>query len=240
MCVRYTRRKETEEIPLLYNKASSQIASIPPSYNVAPGSSIVSMTRQDGENRIIAFEWGLIPSWVKDPASFNKMYNARGETIHEKKSFKNAFAQQRCLIFADGFYEWKKEDPDSNTIGTSKGFTKKTPYFIHLKDDSLFAFAGIYDIWEPKRTGYENMIRHTCAIITTEANELMSPIHDRMPVIIPPEHYDAWLDPENDDQKFLLSLLSPYPSDLMEAYEVTKFVNSTRNDSPECINPAGK
>ncbi len=148
------------------------------------------------------------------------MINARAETVSEKPSFRTAFKKRRCLIVADGFYEWQKTD------------NGKRPYHVKMRDDSPFAFAGLWETW---KNGEE--IR-SCAIITTEANDLMGEIHHRMPVILPPENYGAWLDPDFDEKEALTALLKPYPSDEMEAYAVSRRVNKPANNDPNVVEPA--
>ena len=165
--------------------------------------------------------WGLIPSWAKEEAIGNRMINARAETIAEKPSFKRALQKRRCLVIADGFYEWKAEGK------------KKTPMFIALRSRAPFGFAGLWEIW--KAPSGEAI--HSCTIITTTPNKLMESIHNRMPVILPREAETAWLDRTVDDPQKLLPLLVPYPDKEMTAYEVSLLVNSPRNDVPACIEP---
>ena len=164
--------------------------------------------------------WGLIPSWADDPSIGNKMINARAETVSEKPSFRTPFKHRRCLVLTNGFYEW---------LRTPEG---KQPYYLHVKDGSPFGFAGLWETW---RDGEE--IR-SCTIITTEANQLVGEVHSRMPVILPPEDYELWLDPEFEEKQALTSVLRPYPSDGMEAYPVSRRVNSSSNNAPDCIEPA--
>jgi putative SOS response-associated peptidase YedK len=152
------------------------------------------------------------------------MINARGETVAEKASFRRPFKKRRCIIAADGFYEWRKEG------------TVKVPVYVFLKSRQPFGLAGLFDSWNSP----EGEEIRTCTIITTDANELLRSVHDRMPVIIPEEWRDLWLDPKNPDEKFLRELLGPYPSDLMDHHDVSRFVNSPKNDSPECIQPVSE
>ncbi|MBN1548202.1 MAG: SOS response-associated peptidase [Syntrophaceae bacterium] len=166
--------------------------------NISPGQMISAVVR-DEFSKLVNFKWGLVPSWAKDPSIGNKMINARAETVAEKPSFRQAFKRHRCLIVADGFYEWKPEG------------RKKTPLWFGLKSGEPFGFAGLYEIWHsPDKTPLQ-----TCTIITTDANDLISPIHDRMPVIVPKTDEAAWIDPDNQDRAGLLSILKPYPQDLM-------------------------
>jgi putative SOS response-associated peptidase YedK len=166
--------------------------------------------------------WGLIPAWAKDPAMGRRMINARAETVAEKPAFRSAFRRRRCLIAADGYYEWRKT-----------GKTKQ-PYYIRLKDERLFAFAGLWESWTgPDHSDSQPL--ETCTIITTRANELSQPIHDRMPAILRESDYDLWLDPAEQDRDRLTPLLEPYDSDLMIADPVSTLVNNPRNDKPGCI-----
>jgi putative SOS response-associated peptidase YedK len=168
----------------------------------------------------------LIPSWSKDPTIGNRLINARAETLAEKPSFRNAYRRRRCLIIADGFYEWKQDPTKKNKI----------PVYIHLKNGSPFAFAGLWEIWNSP-DGSE--IR-TCAIITTQPNSLMETIHNRMPVILAQGAYQRWLAPEEQKPDQLSDLLVPYPSNEMVAFPISKMVNNTQNDSPDLITPLGK
>ena len=194
-----------------------------PNYNVAP-SQDVPVILKHCSNHLALFRWGLIPYWAKDPSIGHKMINARAETIDEKPSFKTCLQRKRCLIVADGFYEWKKE-----------GSTKR-PHRITLKDQGLFGFAALWDTWKSP-TGE---LINTCTIITTTPNELMEPIHNRMPVILPRDVESVWLDQNITDSHLLKSLLTPYPPDKMMAYEVSPFVNSVKNNGPECLVAVGE
>jgi putative SOS response-associated peptidase YedK len=167
-------------------------------------------------------KWGLVPHWAKDESIGNKMINARAETLAEKRSFKNLLASNRCLVLADGFYEWRHG-------GAEK---EKTPYFIRLRSRRPFAFAGVWERWKP--TDGAPLV--SCAIVTCAANAVVAPIHARMPVIVPPAARDRWVGGDEDGGD-LASLLRPYPEDEMEAYPVSRLVNAPRNDVPECIAP---
>jgi len=195
-------------------------SSITPNYNIAPTQEVAAVVEEDEKRKLERFHWGLIPSWAKDPAIGNKMINARAETVSEKPSFRKAFKVRRCLILADGFYEWQKMD------------NGKQPYYIKMQDDSPFAFAGLWEIWG--KNGEE--IR-SCTIITTDANDLMDEIHHRMPVILQPEDYSMWLDPDFDEEASLTSLLKPYPAAAMEAYPVSRRVNKPSNNEPGAVEP---
>jgi len=184
--------------------------------DIHPGRQVSAIVHRNG-NRLAAFHWGLVPSWAKDPAIGRKMINARAETVTAKPSFKNAFAKRRCLIIADGFYEWQKT-----------GTTGNKPWLFRLKNGKPFGFAGLYETWASP--GKQEIA--SCTIITTIPNELVAPIHNRMPVIVPKEREAAWLDPGNHDRTGLLSLLAPYPSAAMERLPATG-----RNPAPGFMNP---
>jgi putative SOS response-associated peptidase YedK len=195
---------------------------LPPKYNIAP-SQPVAVLSNEGENRLDFFIWGLIPSWAKDPGIGNRMINARAETLSEKPAFRAAFRRRRCLVFADGFYEWRQEP----------GSKVKTPMYVKLKTGDPFAFAGLWEIWH---AGDGSEVR-SCTIITTSPNRLVEDIHNRMPVILPRQVYAQWLTPGEVDPKQLNHLLEPYPDTEMEAYPVSRMVNSPKNDVAECIIP---
>jgi putative SOS response-associated peptidase YedK len=175
-----------------------------PGNNISPGQHISAVIRNEHIKELVNFRWGLIPSWTKDPSIGNRMFNARADTIAEKPSFREAFKSRRCLIPADGFYEWQK-------MGKVK-----IPLRFSLKSGGPFGLAGLYETW----ISPEKQPVHTCTIITTEPNELMQPIHDRMPVIVKKELEDFWIDPDNHNQKELLSILKPYPTVEMTMSEV--------------------
>jgi len=191
-----------------------------PSFNVAPTDK-VAVVLNKGVKQLVAMRWGLVPFWATDPKIASKHINARAETLTVKPAFKDAFKRRRCLVVADGFFEWQKQ-----------GATK-IPLFIHLEPERPFGFAGLYEIWTPPLG--EKLV--TCTIITTEANELVRPIHDRMPVILPKDAEDFWLDSAVEDHTRLLDLLQPYQASDMSAFTVSKLVNSVKNNSPECIEP---
>jgi putative SOS response-associated peptidase YedK len=222
MCGRFVRTTPIHELAELF--IFPETADQPPRYNIAPTQPVAVVRATTGSrHRELAFlHWGLIPSWSQDPKIGDRMINARSETAAGKPSFRSAFRKRRCLIPTDGFYEWQK------TGG------KKRPYFIHRADAKPFAFAGLWEHWEG-----DGEVIESCTILTTEANELMRPIHDRMPVILLAEDYDRWLDPKLDKPEAVQPLLRPYPSEALAAYPVTPLVNNPRNDRPECLKPAG-
>jgi putative SOS response-associated peptidase YedK len=204
------RRFEAETIP-----------GMEPRYNVAPTQNI-PIVREEGEKRRFALaRWGLIPHWAKDIKIGYSMINARAETVASKPAFRNAFRYRRCLIPADGFYEWQ-------AIAGSK---VKQPWFIALRDREPMAFAGLWVQWQSP----EGEELESCSIIVTDANEIMRPIHDRMPVILALDDWGAWLKSEAKDAQVLQNLLKPYPAEHMDAWPVSTTVNSPRNDSVECM-----
>lgn len=220
MCGRYTL-KTPIDVLAEYFEVEDYPSSLTPSYNIAPTQEVAAIVEEDEKRKLEVFRWGLIPSWAKDPSMGNKMINARAETVSEKPSFRSAFKKRRCLIVADGFYEWQKTD------------NGKQPYHFKMKDSSPFAFAGLWESWD--KEGEE--IR-SCSIITTDANDLMNEIHHRMPVILPPENYGVWLDQGFEEKEALIDLLRLYPSDEMEAYPVSRRVNKPSNNEPSIIEPA--
>lgn len=189
-------------------------------YNIAPSQNIF-VVGSNGHDRVgTSMRWGLVPLWSKDTKIGYKMINARAETLDEKISFKQPFLKKRCLILCDGFYEWKKQGKE------------KQPFRFIMRDRRPFAFAGLWERWDK---GEKPL--YTCTIITTTPNELTEDIHDRMPVILPPETYDQWLDREFNDTEVLKSLLIPYKADLMDVYPVSDIVNSPKNESEQCLIP---
>jgi putative SOS response-associated peptidase YedK len=198
------------------------IPDLQPRYNIAPTQPVAAVrVRPRGRVREMALlRWGLVPFWAKDPKIGARMINARSETVSEKPAFRDAFRRRRCLIVADGFYEWQKSNGS------------KQPHFIRLHDGRPFAFAGLWERWQGAETEIES-----CTLLTTEPNELLLPVHNRMPVILHPSDYDIWLDTELENADLLRRLLRPFPSRLMQAYPVSRFVNSPSNDDPRCIAP---
>ena len=196
------------------------LTEILPSYNIAPGSKILSVVKKEGKRELVDFQWGLVPHWAKDPAIGQKMINARAETVGQKPSYRTPFKSRRCLIVASGFYEWKKDG------------RIKIPFYVKLSSGAPFAFAGLYETW----TSPGGIELRTCTIITTEANGIMKPIHNRMPVILSHDREDKWLDISVQPEE-VLAFLAPYPADEMEAYPVSTLVNSPKNNSIECTAP---
>ncbi len=193
-----------------------------PRFNIAPTQPVLAIPN-DGGRAADFFVWGLIPSWAKEASIGNRLINARGETLAEKPAFRGGYKYKRCLIPADGFYEWKAQ-PGSKT---------KTPHFIHLKTGGAFAFAGLWDEWHSP----DGSAIRSCTIVTTTPNSLMAPIHNRMPVILQPHDFAEWLDKAVRAPESLNHLLQPLPAGLMDAHPVSTLVNSPANDRPECILP---
>jgi putative SOS response-associated peptidase YedK len=221
MCGRYIC---TADLGTIFVRFGIRDEAIPykPRYNVAPTQQVLAVLDQGSGLHGEMLRWGLVPFWAKDIKAGYRMINARADTLATSGAFKHAFKSRRCLVVADGFYEWKKE-----------GKTK-TPMRIGLKPWEPFAFAGLWESWTDKERGEE--VR-SCTIITCPPNELMAPIHDRMPVILPRQAEALWLDGSARDPSDLQALLAPYPAEMMEAYPVSDLVNSVKHDSPELIEP---
>jgi len=225
MCGRCTLHSIVKEIKERFKVEQAEIL-FQPSYNIYPSHPVLAVVKDEaGERQLKEFLWGLVPPWAPEPVE--GMPNARAEGVDVKSSFRGAFRKRRCLVVADGFYEWRRE-----------GKTK-TPFYIRLKTGKPFGFAGLYETWRPRPESPLQREVQTYTIITTEPNELMKPIHNRMPVIMPEKAEDLWLDPKIDNIPTLRSLLRPYPEGEMEVYEVSTLVNSPKNNTPECIAPVG-
>lgn len=219
MCGRFERSSPLEVLKAEFRVAQSA-ADLPPRYNIAPSQEILILN-DEGRRQFVTCRWGFLPSWARDPSIGSRMINARAETVATKPAFRSAFKKRRCLVVADGFYEWQKRG------------NKKIPVYIHLKSARPFGLAGLYGAWVS--AAGEKIC--TCTIITTSANDLIAPVHDRMPAIISKEQEDAWLDPGLSDEMLLLDMLRPYPSEEMELYEVSAKINSPRYDSPDAVKP---
>ncbi|MDX1437351.1 MAG: SOS response-associated peptidase [Anaerolineales bacterium] len=222
MCGRFTLTSDPNTIQAAFPGVSVP-SEMTPRYNVAP-TQPVAVIPNDGNKAVDFFVWGLIPSWAKDPKIGSRMINARSETLAEKPSFKAAYRRRRCLILADGFYEWQKRP----------GVKSKVPHYLRLESGEPFGLAGLWERWfSPDGSEIKS-----CTIITTEPNELVEKVHNRMPVIMHPGAYDDWLDPEERDPESLQHLLAPFPAIEMVAYPVSTMVNSPANDVPELVTPA--
>lgn len=218
MCGRFVRKRSSSEVAGDF-EVDEVVEDLQPSFNIAPTHCVAVVVNRESR-QLVSMRWGLVPYWATDPAMGSKLINARAETLSEKAAFKEAFKRKRCLIVADGFYEWRKDG------------RAKTPLFFHLMPHRTFAFAGLYETWRSPLG--EQLV--TCTIITSGPNDLVRPIHDRMPAILPKGVESLWLDSEADPNR-LRDLLQPYPSGEMAAHIVSAQVNSVKNDSPALIEP---
>jgi putative SOS response-associated peptidase YedK len=218
MCGRFTQTHSSQAIAAAFQLSAT--LPLEPRYNIAPMQPVAIIRVTPAQTRELRFvRWGLVPFWAKEPGMGARLINARAETVAEKPSFRAALRYRRCLIPADGFYEWQKQGK------------QKQPFYIHLAEHSPFAFAGLWETWQ----GGDGSELETCTILTTEANTLMQPIHDRMPVILHSTDYDQWLDPSQQTASQLQPLLRSYPDQEMAAYPVSTLVNKATHDRPECI-----
>jgi putative SOS response-associated peptidase YedK len=258
MCGRYTLLSGDQIIEVVPNVTIKEdlrekMGSLfEPRYNIAPSQEILVVSNREENGHLLAepMKWGLVPFWAKDPAIGNKMINARAETIATKPAFRKSLERRRCIIPADGFYEWQtcdwgseeeshgsgggEESPEPAKKRPAKKPAPKIPMYIHMKDGHPFAFAGLWETWQDP----DGKLLKTCTIITTHANDILKPIHNRMPVILPPEAVLDWLDPHDRPAEELLPWLKPYPAEEMEAYPVSRGVNNVKNDSPDFIRKA--
>jgi putative SOS response-associated peptidase YedK len=219
MCGRFTLTTDLERLEERFSVHAASL-SYAPRYNIAPNQPVLAVIAA-AERRIGFLRWGLIPPWAKDASVGDRLINARAETVAEKPSFRRALQKRRCLVLADGFYEWKKEGK------------RKTPMYITLKDHAPFGFAGLWETWRDP----SGETIHSCTIITTTPNCLVESIHTRMPVILSREQESLWLDRTVEDPAVLTAVLVPYPAEAMDAYAVSPLVNSPTNDTPACIVP---
>lgn len=218
MCGRFNLRATPAELQNFFDLFREP--AVTPRYNIAPTqSTLVCRLDGDGERELVPLRWGLIPSWSKDMKIGASLINARAETVSEKPSFRTPFKKRRCLVPANGFFEWLREGK------------QKQPYHIHQADDSLFAMAGIWERWTHEEHPLESF-----SILTTSANQLMRTVHDRMPVIITPDLFSEWLAPDADPE-FLSSVIQPYEWSQFDAVPVSTIVNNARNETPECVQP---
>jgi putative SOS response-associated peptidase YedK len=221
MCGRYAVTSSPEAIRALFRYP--ELPNFPPRYNVAPTQPIAIVRVVEGKRQFALVRWGFIPAWVKDPKTVSLLINARGETVLDKPAYRNAMKRRRCLVPADGFYEWKRDGDRSR------------PYWVHPRAGGPIAFAGLWETW----AGPNGEEVETAAIVTTRANRTLAPIHDRMPVVVPPEAFDLWLNPDVDAQT-AATLIAPAPDDALEAYPVSSAVNRVANDDAGLLKPAGE
>ena len=221
MCGRYTLATPTEALAELF-QLQTALPSLRLRYNIAPTQPVAVVRRStEGEREMVIMHWGLIPSWAKEPDIGNRLINARSETVSEKPSFRSAFKRRRCLVPTDGFYEWQRLNK------------RKQPHYIRMGDGEPFAFAGLWEHWE----GQDETVIESCAILTTEANAFVRPIHNRMPVIVEPGNYDLWLETEPDRTGALARLMRPYSGDRLTAFPISTWVNNPKNDDARCVEP---
>lgn len=218
MCGRYTIISAPAVLRDVFG--FEELPNFPARFNVAPTQPIPVVRLFEGKRQFALVRWGFLPSWVKDPSTFSLLINARGESARDKPAFRAAMKYRRCLIPADGFYEWQ-----------ARGSGAKQPFYIHAKSGSPLAFAGLWETW----TGPNGEEVDTAAIVTTTANRTLAPIHERMPVIVPPEAFDLWLDTAHVDEQTAEAVIAPAPDDLLEAYPVSTVVNRTANDNPKLL-----
>jgi putative SOS response-associated peptidase YedK len=225
MCGRYVAASPPDEIARYFDVAQVGETVLEPSYNVAPTNDVYVVFETGGVRRLDTMRWGLVPFWADDPKIGNRMINARAETVATKNAYRHAFKKKRCIVPADGFYEWK----------AIPGQKKKQPHYIHRPDDEPFAMAGLWEAWRPKDPESTEGELHTCTILTTDANAPMRALHDRMPVMLPPDAWDSWLDEDNHDTDLLGKLLVPAPDRLITFHPVSTTVNNPRTKGPELI-----
>lgn len=220
MCGRYTQSAPSDLLHDLLQLESA--VEVSPRYNIAPSqeAAVIRVDASDAARRLVSLRWGLVPFWAKDAGIGNRMINARAETVADKPAYRSSFRRQRCLVVATGFYEWQQ------TSGP------KQPFLFQMENGQPFAMAGLWDRWEKGDGPLE-----TFTIITTDPNEIVEPVHRRMPVILQPSDYTVWLDPEQGDKALLSSLLKPFPPERMEGFPVSTYVNNPANEGPRCIEP---
>ena len=235
MCARFTLKTSAVVLGELFEL--DDVPDLPPRYNIAPSQIIPAVVNEEGHRQMRFFQWGLVPSWAKDPGIAQNLINARAETAPEKPSFRAAFKRRRCLIPADGFFEWSTVDPAAegslfdDIAPPPRGKPIKQPFYFTLPDEGPFAIGGLYEYWE----GVDVGPIESCTLLTTEPNELLTPFHIRMPAIIDRENFDIWLDAEPKPAELLLALLQPYPNEKLTLRPVTRRMNNPRFDDPEAV-----
>lgn len=226
MCGRYVSSSTPDEIARYFDAAEQPERALEPSWNVAPTDDVYVVLEHDDARIVAEHHWGLVPFWAKSAAIGNKMINARADTLATKGAFKDSFARKRCIVPADGFYEWQRVP----------GQTVKQPYLITRRSGEPLAFAGLWSSWKPPGSDGTERLR-SATIVTTTPNELLATIHDRMPVILPASAWDEWLDPTNTDIEALTRLLVPAPSEVLRMQAVSTEVNNVRNQGAHLIEP---
>lgn len=226
MCGRYTSATDADDLVRFFAVAERQADELPPSWNVAPTTEVYAVAEHDARRTLVTFRWGLVPYWADDPRIGSKLINARAETVASKPAFRDSFARRRCLIPADGFYEWQRQADNS-----------RIPYFVQRADGAPMAFAGLWATWRDKSAPETERLR-TCTIVTTNANDLLRPLHERMPVVLEADAWDLWLDRDVSDTDALAGLLVPADDDVVTAHRVSTDVNNVRNDHPGLVEPS--
>lgn len=255
MCGRYASSRKPEDLVEEFEVEQAELpAPLPPDYNVAPTKEVYAVLerpprrepQRPSQRQLRVLTWGLVPSWAKDPGIGSRMINARVETVAEKPAYRRAFAARRCLLPADGYYEWySPEAPESaaaagaSSGGPGRPKVGKQPFFIHPADGSVMAMAGVYEIWrDPTRADDDpHRFRWTCTVLTTTAEDDLGRIHDRMPLLVTKDQYAAWLDPTVSDPQVLRPLLVPAAPGRLEAYPVSTLVSNVKNNGPELVEP---
>ncbi|HET7350619.1 MAG TPA: SOS response-associated peptidase [Marmoricola sp.] len=246
MCGRYASSRQPEDLVEEFDIRAPDLPHLEPDWNVAPTKEVYAVVERpprDGEDRESAEEperqlrvltWGLVPFWAKDPSIGSRMINARMETVAEKPAYRRAFEKRRAILPADGYFEWYPTEQL-----TAKGKPRKQPYFIRPKDSGVLAMAGLYEIWRDadKADDDPDRFRWTCTVLTTSAEDSLGHIHDRMPLMLSRDRYDAWLDPRINDRDELLSLLEPAAPGRLEAFPVSTLVSNVRNNGPDLVEP---
>jgi putative SOS response-associated peptidase YedK len=217
MCGRFAQRTDPKRVAKWFGV--DDVPELEPRYNIAPTQEILGVSETEDGREMTFYKWGLIPSWAKDTSMGARLINARSETVREKPAFRQAFKQRRCIIPADGFYEWQRTEG------------RKQPFFFQMRDESPFGFAGLWEQWK----GEEGQVINSCTILTTTANEVLRPVHDRMPVILHPDDYSLWLDHDVRKLEMVEDLLRPYPADEMASYPVSTLINSPRSQGERLI-----
>jgi putative SOS response-associated peptidase YedK len=242
MCGRYASSRQPEDLVEEFDIRSSELPRLEPDWNVAPTKEVYAVVERPPsgeqesppERQLRVLSWGLVPFWAKDPKVGNKMINARMETVAEKPAYRRAFEKRRAILPADGYFEWYPTDEL-----TKAGKPRKQPYFIRPADGGVLAMAGLYEIWRDpdKAEDDPNRFMWTCTVLTTSAEDSLGQIHDRMPLMLSPDRYDAWLDPRQNSKDDLLALLEPAAPGRLEAFPVSTMVSNVKNNGPELVDP---
>jgi putative SOS response-associated peptidase YedK len=239
MCGRYAATRRVEDLVEEFEVDDVPGQPLPPDYNVAPTKPVYAVVERAERRRLAVATWGLVPSWAKDPALGARLVNARVETAADKPAFRAAFRHRRCLLPADGYYEWYQPQQASGSSQGPRGRPRKQPFFIHRADGGILALAGLYELWRDPQVveGHPGGWRWTVTVLTTSASDELGRIHDRMPLLVPRSGYAAWLDPSIDTPDEVRGLLVPATPGLLEAYPVSTLVNDVRHNGAELVEP---